>query len=235
MKKVIQLLSFVFFLLITNLIFGQDQTENWDTPKLMGKRYVSLLSYKGPQYLNTEWSNGTVYLSNGDSVVPVFLKYNRHLDELIYFNKQNNSMVRLDKKPVSGFTINDGIRICYFKKIAFGRTSDKAHYCEVLYSGRTEFLAQRRSELLICASYTGNSGVKKDMEFKPADVYFIYDKTKGILPMRLRTKSLYLKFGESKKKEIRKIVHQKHLSVTNENSMVQAWKFLEEKGFNPIF
>lgn len=236
MSRIIQLFFLIYFILSAVCSLGIEQADDWNTPRLIGKRYSSTFSYKGPQYLDTEWRDGTVYLSNGDSATHIFLKYNRYLDELIYFNKQTNSMVRLDKKPITGFRITIGNDVFYFKKLAFNRSSEKASFYEVLYRGRhIEFLVHRFSELSICPSYIGESGMKKDMEFKKVENYLISDNENGLLPIRLKKKSLVLKFGELKKKEIRKFLHQYHLSVNDEDSMVLALRLLTENGYYPVF
>ncbi|MBC8004804.1 MAG: hypothetical protein H7X84_04975, partial [Verrucomicrobia bacterium] len=63
-----QILPIVLLMLLSSLVvcsYGQVEAENWNTPKLIGKRYNAPVYYRGPLYLHTdsEWSNGTVYLS----------------------------------------------------------------------------------------------------------------------------------------------------------------------------
>lgn len=219
------------------VLWAQSTTEIDNTPKLIGKRYIPPVYYKGTQYLysDAEWIPGTVYLTNGDSVAQLFLKYNRMQDELIYFNQKNSASVRLDKKQLSGFVLYFGNNRTHFRKISHIHSSSKAGYYEVLYNGKTDVLAQRRSELKICPSYISNSGIKKDRQFVTYDRYLISGKENELLPIRLRKKSLLLKFGESKKKEINRTIRRHHLSMKDEASMIKAWETLEAQGYNPVF
>lgn len=235
-----QLLPVVFLMLLSALStgsHGQGDAEKWNTPRLMGKRYTPPVYYKGPLYLHTdaEWSNGTVYLSNGDSVANLFLKYNRHQDELIYYNQKHATPVMLDKKQVSGFTIHAGMRRVYFRKIAHTRSSARAGFYEVLHKGSTQVLARRGSELKICPSYISNSGIKKDRHYVISDRYLIAGREDELLPIRLKRKSLLLKFGESKKKEVSRIIRKHQLTMKDEASLIGAWKVLEEEGLKVVF
>ena len=235
-----RILQVVLLMLIGSIAvssYGQGDAENWNTPKLMGKRYNTPVYYKGPLYLNpdAEWSNGTVYLSNGDSVTNLFLKYNRHQDELIYYNQKNATSVILDKKQVSGFTMIIGVQRVHFKKISHTRSSTRSGFYEVLYKGNTEVLARRGSELKICPTYVSNSGIKKDRQYVISDRYLIAGQEDELLPIRLRRKSLLLKFGESKKKEVSRIIRRHELTMKDEASLIEAWKALEAEGLKPVF
>lgn len=237
MNKLILIYILLLFCLAPIVIMAQSITEIDNTPKLIGKRYITPVYYKGPQYLysDSEWIPGTVYLTNGDSVAHLFLKYNRMQDELIYFNQKNSASVKLDKKQLSGFILYYGDKPSVFRKISHIHSSNKAGYYEVLYNGKTDVLAQRRSELKICPTYTSKSGVKKDRQFIAYDRYLISGKENELLPIRLRKKSLLLKFGENNKKEISRIVRRQHLSMKDESAMIQAWKTLEAQGYSPVF
>ncbi|MBC8005290.1 MAG: hypothetical protein H7X84_07430, partial [Verrucomicrobia bacterium] len=217
--------------------YGQVEAENWNTPKLIGKRYNAPVYYRGPLYLHTdsEWSNGTVYLSNGDSVANLFLKYNRLQDELIYYNQKNATSITLDKKQVSGFVLSVGLQRVHFKKISHTRSSTRSGYYEVLYKGNTNVLARRGSELKICPSYMSNSGIKKDRQYVISDRYLIAGKENELLPIRLKRKSLLLKFGEDKKKEVSRIIRRNNLSMKDEVSLIKAWKVLEAEGLKVVF
>lgn len=235
--------KFIFYhiLLIVSLapiaIYAQPTPEIDYTTRLIGKRYLTPVYYKGPQYLysDTEWIPGTVYLTNGDSVASLFLKYNRLQDELIYFNQKHSASVSLDKKQLTGFALYFGNRRTVFRKISHIHSSNKSGYYEVLYDGKTDVLAHRRSELKICPSYITNSGIKKDRQFLAYDRYLISGKENELLPVRLRKKSLLLKFGESKKKEISRVIRKHQLSMKDEASMVHAWQALEALGYTPVF
>lgn len=237
MNKITFLYILLYFCLASIIVMAQSTTEIDNSPKLIGKRYVTPVYYKGPQYLysDTEWITGTAYLVNGDSVANLFLKYNRVQDELIYFNQKNSVSVRLDKKQLSGFALYFGNDRTVFRKISHIHSSHKAGYYEVLYNGKTDVLAQRRSELKICPSYISNSGIKKDRQFVAYDRYLISGNENELLPIRLRNKSLLLKFGESKKKEISKVIRKQKLSMKNEAYMVHSWKVLEAQGYYPVF
>lgn len=235
-----QILPVVLLMLISSLAFssyGQVEAENWNTPKLIGKRYNAPIYYRGPLYFQTdsEWSNGTVYLSNGDSVANLFLKYNRLQDELIYYNQKNATSITLDKKQVSGFVLSVGMQRVHFKKISHTRSSTRSGYYEVLYKGNTDVLARRGSELKICPSYMSNSGIKKDRQYVISDRYLIAGKENELLPIRLKRKSLLLKFGEDKKKDVSRIIRRNHLSMKDEVSLIKAWKVLEAEGLKVVF
>ncbi|MGE5394830.1 MAG: hypothetical protein ACM3P1_08795 [Candidatus Saccharibacteria bacterium] len=237
MKEILLICILLHLCLAPIAVMAQSVAETDNIHQLIGKRYIPPVYYKGPQYLysDADWIPGTVYLTNGDSVAHLFLKYNRMQDELIYFNQKNNTAVRLDKKQLLGFALGYGDRPTVFRKIAHIHASNKAGYYEVLYNGKTDVLAQRRSELKICPTYTSKSGVKKDRQFVAYDRYLISGKENELLPIRLRKKSLLLKFGDSKKKEVSRTIRRLHLSMKDEPSMIHAWEALEAQGYSPVF
>lgn len=237
MNKATFLYILCLFCLASIVTKAQSAEEIDHTPKLIGSRYIIPLSYRGPQYLyaDNEWIPGTVYLTNGDSVANLFLKYNRLQDELIYFNQKNAASVKLDKKPLAGFAVYFENERALFRKISLNNSSNKAGYYEVLYDGKTDILAHRGSELKIGSSYISNTGLKKNKEFVACDRYLVLGNENELLPIRLRKKSLLLKFGEGKKKEISKIIRKQHLSMIDESSMIRAWQALEAKGYYPVF
>lgn len=237
MNKVTILYFLILFSMAPIAMKAQLIAEVDKTPKLIGKRYITPISYRGPQYIysDTKWIPGTVFLTNGDSVANLLLKYNRQQDELIYFNQKNTASVMLDKKQLAGFAFYFGNDRALFRKISTIHLYNKAGYYEVLYDGKTDVLAHRGSELKICPSYMSNMGLKKNREFVACDRYLILGKENELLPIRLRKKSLLLKFGEIKKKEIVRIIRKQHLSMKDEASMIHTWKALEAQGYNPVF
>lgn len=212
-----------------------DQKSNRLSGKLMGEVfYISAIS-NAHYFLQSEWTEGTITLKDGDVFSGIKMRYMAFGDELVAYNEINHSLFIVDKNTVSQFSFlktsaNSGSSIerkfinLDSHKIAFNKS-----YFEELYSGTSKLLCFHQIEQEKVNPYTDIDGRMYDTVFRLNNTYYILSVTFGINKIQLKNRSIYSVYPENKK-EIRKILRKNKISIVDENSVIQAVKLLDSIG-----
>ncbi len=75
--------------------------------RLSGEVYTPPVIHSGSQWFIGEWATGSVTLITGEKVSDVMLRYNGYLDELFWLTPVTFEQVRLDKKLIRQFEMED--------------------------------------------------------------------------------------------------------------------------------
>lgn len=208
----------------------------WDHQKIKGTRHLPYVAYTGSPFMNDTWLAGKIEFANGDVADSLNLRYSSYKDEIIYYNKEIASQIVIDKASVIGFllTEKDGhtrqFRKQYFEGILHGD-----RYFEVLYSGHIDLLAYRKTNLVGVSPYHDKTGVLKNMAYVDSYQFYCYSPEKGYSNVRISKGGFYSKFTKSDQKEIRKLLRKNHLKISDEKTFIEAWKMMDEAGFQVAF
>lgn len=219
MKK----LLFFSLLLIASSYKGYSQSESIYEPKLTGYTYVENRSYRGEQFLTTDWVNGDLYLSTGEVVHNKKIKYNGLLDELIWLNTEIPGVFCIDKSIISEFHFNDidGYKRKFFK-ININDSVDlerKDVFVEELVKGKISLYAKRSviiSDVMM---------IERDRKLYPlnflsaAPIYYIHINNTFVRLTKVN-KSVFVKLFLSNKNEIKKLLSKNKIDLKTENGLI---------------
>jgi hypothetical protein len=104
-------------------------------------------------------------------------------------------------------------------------------YFEVIYDGFVDVLCFRKTVLLPCPVYKSNSGVEKNQKFVHSSRYYIHHPVKGFFPTKIKRNALLSAYSKKDKKEIRKLLRENNLPISNEYEFGSVLKVIESAGF----
>ena len=235
--RIIQILLFALLFSHGAILGAQENPKpHWDAQKIKGVRHMPYPIYDGFTYLTDVWAPGKIEFTNGEIADSLFLKYSTFKDELIYYNKAISSQIVIDKASLSGFSFaeKDG-NTRVFKKLYYDGFMKGEHYFEVLSKGETDLLVRRKVLLISTSPYYDVSGLLKNMAYTPSYQYYFYSPEKGYSLVRLNRNAFLSEFNESDQKPIKKLLRKNQVHITNEESLIQAWKIIEKAGYHIIF
>ncbi len=232
------LLIAVVLWLGSGFVSAQDKTPSkWFEEKIRGERFIPYRMYDGDPFYNPEWEPGKIRFTNGETLDSLFLKYSSYADELIYFNSDLNAMITIDKESIESFSLETGDGLHHeFRRQDSDHLAHGNHFYEVLYDGNTSLLSYRRVELLQCSPYYHD--ITKSLVnqiYSRTNKFYLYSKEGRDCRIRPKRGSLYLQFTKQEKKEIRKLLRNEHIAITDEKSFVKAWAVIDQNGYTPQF
>ena len=231
----------IFLLLAGSLAWNSSAQSplnpNWGAEKIKGVRFTIYSSYMGSPFLNMNWDLGKIEFTDGEILDSLRLRYSSFKDELLYFNSENASQIIIDKPILKNFSFTEeNGRFRQFTKLAFPGFQKGDRYFEVLSDGETKLLVYRKVDLISTTPYhDSDHGPLKNMEYREAYQYYFYTPEKGFTPVRLSHAGLMAKFDKVSQKQIKKSLRKNRIKPKDESSFVQAWKVIENKGFQIIF
>jgi len=102
--------------------------------------------YEGQQYFNS-WTLGEVMLNNGDVIKSIFLRYDKYLDELLWFRKSDLRTGIVKKDGITGFRLFDdrnNLSASFIKKKIILPLADSTDvFLQVLVSGQVPLYVYR--------------------------------------------------------------------------------------------
>jgi len=235
--KILHILLIVLFFANSVIVNSQEPLNpNWDKQKIKGVRYMPYPPYSGSPFLNESWVSGKIEFSDGEVSDSLFLRYSAFRDELLYYNKEIASHIVIDKASISGFSFitGDGITRVFRKQYYDGFMSGD-RYFEILSEGETDLIVFRKIILANTMPYKGEGGILLDQNYVPAYQYYFYTPEKGFTYIRINTNAFLEKFAEKDQKAIKKLIRKNRIRITEEESLILAWKIAEKEGFKIIF
>ncbi len=199
--------------------------------KLIGERYYLTVMANSKFFLPDDWAEGSVTLTDGDYFEGVKLRYMAFGDQLVVYNKNIQVFFTIDHEIVRSFSFKTRIgNTRKFINLGLHKNiSEDKNYFEVLYSGNNSLLAFHSVNELKVTPYMDNSGVIRDIEYRPELVYFALTKDNRLIKMQKSRRTFAVNFPKHKK-EIRKTFRQKRLSALTEASFIHSFKVLDESG-----
>ncbi len=234
MKNItIHIILLVAAIFVFNTVIAQDNhDQSWYAEKIVGKRFSNDNFFRGSQYIINDWTKGTLLFENGEKVSGLDIRYNSFLDQLIYFNPIVSVEILIDKNTITGFTFDYKSKNYTYKKIFFPNFPKGIRYFEVIYDGFVDVLCYRKTTLLTCPIYKSISGSEKNQEFSRSFRFYIYLPEKGFVATKMRRGALLSNYSNNDKKEIRKLLRKKNITISNEYDFGSALKVIESAGFN---
>lgn len=235
-KIYIGLLIAAFF--VQNSVIAQNN-QDWYAERIVGKRFNNSYFFDGSQYVIEDWVKGTLFFENGEKQSDVNMRYNSFLDQLIYFNSRASAEILIDKNTITGFSYEYNSKTYFYKKYNFDNLSkiyllplkEGTIYFEVIYDGFVDFLCFRKTEMLPCPTYISFSGSEKNQKFVHSYRFYFHHPEKGIFSTKIKRSALLSTYSKKDKKEIRKLLRDNNLVISNEYEFGSALKVIESAGF----
>lgn len=210
--------------------------RNWEGQKIRGVRHIPYPSYTGSPFLTDVFVPGKIEFTNGESADSLFLRYSSFKDELLYFNQNLSTQIVIDKASINGFSIitKDGLTHTFRKQYYDGFMKGD-HFFEILSRGQTDLIVLRRMILSSTLAYRDESKMLKDQGYISSYQFYFYSPEDGYSLIRLNRNALLAKFNVSDQKQIKKLLRKNRLRISDEESMILAWKIIERAGYRIIF
>lgn len=206
-----------------------NQTSNRLDGKLYGRIYHS--TAHANQYFLTpiDWVDGEIQLSDGDVVENMKMRYDAKNDELVAYNDNLKSLLYVEKEQVKGFIMQEDGVSRKFVKIKNRNINWGSQYFEELYGGQNSLLARHYVHEQKVSPFKDKYGIMRDSEYLMKVEYYFYSVDEGYEKVGVK-KRAYLAAYPEKKREIKKILRSENIRISDEKSMIRAFKVLDERG-----
>lgn len=235
--RIVNLMLFVWFFSHAGIVASQETyTHNWDGQKIKGVRHIAYPTYTGFPFLNDVWVLGQVEFNNGEIADSLYLRYSAFKDDLLYYNKTLTSQIVIDKASIRGFsfTETDGNKRIFRKQYYDGYMKGD-RYFEVLSKGETDLLVFRKRILTNTTPYKDEQQILKDQEYTNSYQYYFYAPGKGYTLVRPNLNAFLDDFNELDQKPVKKIIRKNRVRISDEASLILAWKIVENAGYKIFF
>lgn len=201
--------------------------------RLTGESFTAPTGYMGKQYFKHEWFEGRILLTNGELVANKQLQYSGLVDELIWRNSANQRTFKLDKFSVDEFWLEERKDSSYhFKRIntVESRTGFPTDiFAEVALEGRFSLYIYRRINVTDIV-------IRKDKEadfyfkrIEPQPEYYLKQPSGKYVSVKKANQSSFLQLFPDEKKDIRKLLRENDLYISNEQDLIGAIELLNKK------
>ena len=223
----------LFGLLAVITVKAQEtSTQNLNTEKIKGTRFIPYPGYSGTPYLTDKFVIGEIEFLDGTKVGNLGLRYSTYRDEIIYYNAVISAQIIIDKISLNGFSFTDdkGIKRVFRRQFYNGLTREE-RYFEVLSDGKISLLVFRKVDLETCDTSYNKCG----LAFQPSFYYYFYSADKGYSPIKPNRGSLLSKFDKPNQKLVKKLLRKNKVQILDEKSFVAAWNLVMEHGIKINF
>lgn len=201
-------------------------------PRLYGEVYNTELPTHGSPFLFTEWAEGSIFLSSGEVARDKMLRYNGFMDELFWFNPDNNSSVILDKRAVSGFSIPDPLTgdSLNFRRLTLQlpySTGQTEAFAEVLYEGDFSLFVHRRIEEDGKHVVFRNNRRVELPSLKHKPIYLIKLPGHGLVQITRMRKSFFYDLMPGMRDAMRQALSNHPSRLRNERVLIDAVRVLD--------
>lgn len=235
--RILHILILGCFLICSGRIYAQETfNRNWDGQKIKGVRHIAYPTYTGFPFLTDGWVPGQIEFNNGEIADSLYLRYSAFKDELLYYNKLLGSQIVIDKISLSGFSFkgSDGIPRVFRKQYYDGYMKGDRFF-EILSKGETDLLAYRKRNLTTTMPYKDEQQILKDQEYTNSYQYYFYSPGKGYSLVRPNLNAFLDVFNVADQKSVKKLIRRNRVRITDEASLILAWKIVEVAGFKILF
>jgi len=236
-QTVIKLIFLLFACAIGSDLQAQTgPTRGWDSVKIKGTKQEVYNVYDGKPYFTDGWCVGKVEFTNGEALDSLYLKYSSYKDEIIYFNEQIKTQIRIDKATVSAFSFKDKDGVIHsFQKYPFDNWAKADRYFEILSTDSPNLMCYRKVNLNEVSPYRDSTGKLKNMAYEQEYLYYFYFPDKGFSPVKPNKSNLLSHFDKESQKAIKKLLRRNRIDILDEFSFVAAWQTIKKQGFKVLF
>lgn len=236
-------LPFIAFLLIGFSLNAQNNVNSTSVSeadtlfmtKLTGEFYFPKPKHIGEIFYNNAWATSTLLLSTGEKLQGEKIKYEEHLDQVIWLNTSNFTQFILDKSLIDAFWMKDNFKNpVYLKKIIVSDSSEsqrKELFVEVLVEGRYALFMHHQVinlpdeiEYVDHGQYAINA-----YGYKP--VYYVKLPDGRYLKLQKLSRKAFLNLFPERKKYLSDLMRAKHLNVHTVTNLAEAMKGINESDF----
>jgi len=234
--RILHLLLFAWLFSHTGMISAQETfNRKWDGQKIKGVRHIAYPTYTGLPFLTDVWVPGQIKFNSGEIADSLFLRYSAFKDELLYYNKSLATQIVIDKASIGGFSFTgpDG-NLRTFRKQYYDGYMKGDRYFEVLSEGETDILVYRKRILTTTTPYKDEQEILKDQEYTNAYQFYFYSPGKGYALVRPNQNAFLDIFNTIDQKPVKKLLRKNRVRISDELSLVLAWKIVERAGYKVI-
>lgn len=235
-----RILHILFFALIfshTPIAEAQNSfNPNWEGQKIKGVRHVAYPTYTGFPFLTDSWAPGKIEFTDGETLDSLFLRYSAYKDELLYYNQEVSSQIVIDKASIKGFSFTgkDG-NTRTFRKQYYDGFMKGERFFEVLSEGETDLLVYRKMSLTTTSPYKDESNILKNLAYTASYQFYFWSPEKGFSFVRPNRNAFLSAFEEAGQKPVNKLLRKNRIRISDEESLLLAWKIVEHAGFKVVF
>jgi hypothetical protein len=200
---------------------------------LTGSSFYFGRKYTGDIYFNIDFEKGDVYLTNGEAVNGLSLKYCGATGELIYFNEPNKTSVSVDPEIVDRFTVYNPRtnQVSTFKRMLLKKgllEPEQWVFAEVLHDGVLKLYVLRENRIVGTRSLKEGYHTYYRDEYAAEPTYVILIPGQDpVYLSRIRRKAV-LGLYPSGKRELLAIMHENRLrSIRNERQLKRFIELLD--------
>lgn len=210
MKIFIILMLFIFF---TNISKAQVYLKDIQGTLIKGKSFTDI---NGSQFLNEEFVNGTVALTNGNEYEGVPLKYSSYGDELFFKNPKDGSLLGF-VVPVKSFELLGQSYVNGFP--AIDNFTENSYYA-LIADSKIKLLIKNYKTISEDKSY-GSASIEK--KFEDNKKYYVFKDGK-MMQFKPSRNSLLNIFGD-KKAEIDSFLKKEKVNFKSNDDLAKMFKY----------
>lgn len=221
----------LFFLILLFCFFGTllkaQSGGNGGEVKLMGQRAVNPASMHGSPFLFSDWVKGNVMLTDGESTEEIPLQYDALHDELLTYDKNSYTTIRIEKVTVQSFRVRFLGEDWLFEQRRFDALVGESRFLRVFYKGKVDLLGSYKVDINVVSPYKDVDNIMKNQEYNASQHYFLYSPASGYCPVRLTRKSLLRRVVKENQGLARQVLRQNHVEVDGSQSFAKALELFE--------
>lgn len=183
----------------------------------------------GSPYLLSNWSLGSVVLTNGDVASNVLINYNCLHDQLHMFNPNVGKAIIVDKSSVVAFTLQnrpDEVPIRFIKVNSNGTSTSESIFVQVLAEGKYTLVVYRQMVVSGKEVVNQNGKLIELSRIRPKHKYFLINSMGTIAAIKPSRKSILKMLKPNEAIESRRIIDQHNLKVSREADLTKLFQLL---------
>lgn len=206
-----------------------NENSNRLNGKLRGEVYYLSPLANEKFFFQQEWAKAKIELTDGDIVENVDVRYLELGDELVAYNENIRTLFKVEKETVKGFSfkIKNSDTEIKFIRICTDQSKKSCRFYRVLDAGNAKLLAFHFVEEKKVNPYMDKYGLMRDFEYRHVVDYFVFDTGGELKKIQKKRRSLLKSYPENRK-EIKKTLAGNKIFIRDENSLIQAFKVLDE-------
>lgn len=212
-------LLFIFSLFLINPVIAQETSTVIRLEDDTGKRYYEKAGREteGTPYLHKDWEKGHVLFKSGQKSDLVDLKYNVHLNQVIF--ERDGELLQVLPNTLDGFVFLEKNEQKVFLKGFKSEENDinPALFLRMIYDGKVKLVAKHTTKFKEARDPNPITGKIIDKFIPKTDFYLITEDGK-FHDIKLKDKNI-LEALNSHQKQLKNYAKKKNLSFKNENDL----------------
>lgn len=191
-------------------------------PLLSGEVILVQEQTVGSPYLLSNWSLGSVELTNGDVASNVLINYNCLHDQLHMFNPNVGKAIIVDKSSVVAFKLQnrpDEEPIRFIKVNSKGTSTSESIFVQVLAEGKYTLVVYRQMVVSGKEVVNHNGKLSELPRIRPKHKYYLINSKGTIAAIETNKRSVLSALDDNEKIIARNIISSKNIRLRRESGV----------------